>query len=126
MGPLDDPTFTRSEYHIPEGFFEESAEEVFKAAKNIADLVGMCRDKLPVSSLSVFAIWTAAFAGQYACHFPHMDQRRYMISDADRDEDAVEAKEDNMGFTGPTGLCYETLGRFAAFLKMASTYRKSL
>ncbi len=70
-GPLDPP--------IPEGdsggFWEASAEKVFKSARDIVRLIEICqaRDKLPMSTLVLFSIWTAAFVGIYAWHFPDMD-----------------------------------------------------
>lgn len=44
-----------------------------------------------------------------------------MLVDADEDDRNSEADMD-MTKVGPTGICYETLGRFAGWLKMASTY----
>lgn len=98
-----------------------SAEHVFKAARDIVDLIEICRDKLPMSALVLFTVWTAAYVGQYAWHFPHMDQQRHLLVDAEGDDHASEADMD-MSKVGPTGICYETLGRFAGWLKMASTY----
>lgn len=121
VGPLDEPTFPAGEYDIPNGFWERSAEQVFKAAKDIVDVIEICRDKLPMSALVLFTIWTAAFVGQYAWHFPHMDQQRHMLVDDDDEGDGSEGELD-MTKVGPTGVCYQTLVRFSGWLKMASTY----
>ncbi|KUI68111.1 putative transcriptional regulatory protein PB1A11.04c [Cytospora mali] len=121
VGPLDEPMFPASEYDIPEGFWVTSAEHVFKAGKDIVDIIDICRDKLPMSALVLFTVWTAAYVGQYAWHFPHMDQKRHMLVDNYGEDNNSYALQD-MTKVGPTGICYETLGRFAGWLKMASTY----
>lgn len=121
VGPLDEPTFSPSEYDIPQGFWDVSAEHVFKAARDIVDLIEICREKLPMSALVLFTVWTAAYVGQYAWHFPHMDQQRHLLVDIDGDDRGSETELD-MSKVGPTGICYETLGRFSGWLKMASTY----
>lgn len=125
MGPLDEPTFPEGRYNIPEGFWEESAEKVFKAGRDIVDLIEICRDKLPMSALVLFAIWIAAFVGQYAWHFPHMDQYKHMLVDEDEDGRESEAEMD-ITKVGPTATCYQTLIRISAWSKMASTYVRYL
>ncbi|KAJ4390634.1 hypothetical protein N0V93_004232 [Gnomoniopsis smithogilvyi] len=121
IGPLDEPTFPAGQYDVPEGFWEDSAERVFKAARDIVDLIEICRDKLPMSALVLFSIWIAAFVGQYAWHFPHMDQQRHMLVEDDEDDRGSEGDTD-LTKTGPTGTCYQTLIRISGWLKMASTY----
>lgn len=121
VGPLDEPTFPAGQYDVPEGFWEDNAERVFKAARDIVDLIEICRDKLPMSALVLFSIWIAAFVGQYAWHFPHMDQQRHMLVEDD-DEDRGSEVEMNITKSGPTGTCYQTLIRISGWLKMASTY----
>lgn len=74
-----------------------------------------------MSALVLFTVWTAAYVGQYAWHFPHMDQQRHMLVDVDEGDRKSESELD-MTKVGPTGICYETLGRFSGWLKMASTY----
>ncbi|KAK3319371.1 fungal-specific transcription factor domain-containing protein [Apodospora peruviana] len=114
-GPLDEPTFTAGDE--PDGFWDESAEQVFLAAKDIVDLIDICRDKLPMSALVLFTVWTAAFVGIYAVYFPQMDVRRHMLP---LDEEA--AHEMNVSKSGPTGLTYKTLKQMSVWLKMAETY----
>lgn len=74
-----------------------------------------------MSALVLFSIWTAAFVGQYAWHFPHMDQQRHMLVGED-DDDLGSDDESDITKTGPTGVCYQTLIRISGWLKMASTY----
>lgn len=79
-GPLDEPTFPPDKYDIPEGFWDESAELIFKSARDIMDIVRVTSDRqVMVESPQVgFAVWTAAFVGIYSNHFPYMDKNSYM------------------------------------------------
>ncbi|OAA56944.1 c6 zinc finger domain containing protein [Niveomyces insectorum RCEF 264] len=131
MGPLDEPTFP--EGSAPPGFWEESAEQVFKAARNIIDLIEIChaRDKMPMSALVVFAVWTAAFVGVYAWHFPQLDVQRHMLDHYDGDrstaahrtfgtgEDAEGARVTN---DGPSSVAFHALVRMSSWLQMACRY----
>ncbi|EGY20612.1 uncharacterized protein VDAG_10241 [Verticillium dahliae VdLs.17] len=78
-GPLDEPTFAPD--ITPPGFWASSAKELFHAAAEICDLIEICGEKLPHSSLVVFAIWHAAYVGLYASHFPQMDVNRFKEAD---------------------------------------------
>lgn len=122
-GPLDEPTFPESDFKVPDGFWEESGEQVFQAAKDIVDLIELCGEKLPMSSLVMFSVWTASFVGIYAYHFPQMDQKGHMLS-----RDFEKAKEIGMPvdikITGPTGLAYQTLSRMSSWLSLAATYTR--
>lgn len=62
-GPLDEPTFPAGS--APEGFWEESAKQIFRSAREIMEIVRITSDRqVLVESPQVgFAIWTAAFAG---------------------------------------------------------------
>jgi hypothetical protein len=75
QGPLDEPTFPKEKYNVPEGFWDESAEIIFKAARDILDIVSTCQDSnaLPESPQIGFAVYQAAFVAVYAGYFPHMD-----------------------------------------------------
>lgn len=121
VGPLDEPTFPEGRYEIPEHFWETSAEKVFKSARDIVDLIKLSRDKLPMSSLVLFAIWTAAFDGIYAWHFRHMDQGRHMLT---KEDAPPQGEEEDITNTGPTGVTFQTLTRMSGWLKMAGTYVK--
>ncbi|KAI1739563.1 fungal-specific transcription factor domain-containing protein [Xylaria scruposa] len=119
-GPLDQPTFTKEE--TPAGFWRSSAEQLFKAARGIVDLIEICqrKGKLPQSTIVLFAIWTAAFVGLYGAHFPQMDTERHMLSFDYKDirEDGLE----DVFKQGPTALTFQTLLRMSTWQKMASTY----
>ncbi|CAK7228502.1 hypothetical protein SCUCBS95973_006902 [Sporothrix curviconia] len=131
VGPLDEPTFP--EGSAPEGFWEESAEQVFKAAREIVDLTDTCqnRKKLPMSALVVFAVWTAAFVGIYAWHFPQMDMHNHMSRTADLvvlSQVYTPRSEKDCGYRtathGPTAVVYAALKSMSNYLHMASTYVK--
>ncbi|KFY45116.1 hypothetical protein V494_01137, partial [Pseudogymnoascus sp. VKM F-4513 (FW-928)] len=81
-GPLDEPTFPPDKYDVPEGFWDESAELIFKSARDIMDIVRVTSDRqVMVESPQVgFAVWTAAFVGVYSVHFPYMDKNSYMCN----------------------------------------------
>ncbi|KAI0419223.1 fungal-specific transcription factor domain-containing protein [Xylaria grammica] len=119
-GPLDQPTFTKEE--TPAGFWRASAEQLFKAARGIVDLIKICqrKDKLPQSTIVLFAIWTAAFVGLYGVHFPQMDTEKYMLNFdyEDMEEDGLK----DVFKRGPTALTFQTLLEMSTWQKMASTY----
>ncbi|KLU82519.1 hypothetical protein MAPG_01591, partial [Magnaporthiopsis poae ATCC 64411] len=152
VGPLDEQTFSEGRYEIPEGFWLRSAEKVFRSAREIVDLIETCqgRDKLPMSGLVLFAVWTAAFVGIYAYHFPYMDTEGHMLADEDADDNEVGGgggggPDDSSGGTGeggggggavtpagdggggitksgPSSVTFHTLVKMSSSLKMATTY----
>lgn len=75
VGPLDEP-FPADKAGTPEGFWRESARDLFRAARQMIDLAVTCQERgaLVENPLIGFAIYNAAFVGIYATHFPHMDQ----------------------------------------------------
>ncbi|KAL2866444.1 putative C6 transcription factor [Aspergillus lucknowensis] len=72
IGPLDEPV---DKTGMPEGFWRDSARELFSAARHLMDLVVTCQERgvLVENPLVGFAIYNAAFVGIYATHFPQMD-----------------------------------------------------
>ncbi|KAI1265566.1 fungal-specific transcription factor domain-containing protein [Xylariaceae sp. FL1019] len=119
-GPLDQPTFTREE--TPAGFWRSSAEQLFKAARGIVDLIEICqrKERLPQSTIVLFAIWTAAFVGLYGSHFPQMDTERHML-DSNYEDTRLDGPKDVFQH-GPTAVTYQSLNKMSTWLKMASTY----
>ncbi|KAJ5123587.1 Transcription factor [Penicillium atrosanguineum] len=76
VGPLDEPLFPADKVNGPsEAFWRDSARELFKAARQMIDLVATCqgRGALVENPLVGFAIYNAAFIGVYSMHFSHMD-----------------------------------------------------
>ncbi|KAL4760539.1 putative C6 transcription factor [Aspergillus foveolatus] len=72
IGPLDELV---DKAGMPEGFWRDSARELFAAARQLMDLVVTCQEQgvLVENPLVGFSIYNAAFVGIYAAHFPHMD-----------------------------------------------------
>ncbi|KAI1105804.1 fungal-specific transcription factor domain-containing protein [Jackrogersella minutella] len=123
-GPLDQPTFPEDKYgRPPEGFWLESAEHVFKAAREIIDLIEICqrKEKLPQSTIVLFAIWTAGFVGLYAIHFPQMDTKGHML-DYDFEDTRQPESLGDVFRRGSVAFTFATLHKMSVWLKMASTY----
>ncbi|KAK9422489.1 putative Fungal-specific transcription factor domain-containing protein [Seiridium unicorne] len=120
-GPLDSPVFPKEQ--TPDGFWLDSAEQVFRAAREIIDLIEICqkKDKLPQSTIVLFAIWTAAFVVLYAIHFEQMDVHRHVLSHVWNEPPEGE-KEVDVFRHGPLGLTYTTLSKMSICLNMATTY----
>ena len=78
QGPLDEPTFAKDS--APDKFWEDSAKEMFGAAKNILDIARKCLEErmLPKSTLIVFSIWAATLVAIYSASFPHMDMLSHL------------------------------------------------
>lgn len=65
QGPLDAPLFPATDTDVPYGFWEESAKELFKSARNLIDMVQTCYEwhVLPETPIVGFAIYSVAFIG---------------------------------------------------------------
>lgn len=96
---------------------------MFRAAREIIDLIEICqkKDKLPQSTIVLFAIWTAAFVVLYAIHFPQMDVQRHVLNH-EWNESAAGDTDPDVFRHGPLGLTFSTLSKMAICLNMASTY----
>ncbi|KAH8808970.1 fungal-specific transcription factor-like protein, partial [Xylogone sp. PMI_703] len=119
QGPLDEPTFPKDKFDTPEGFWEVSAETIFKAAKDLVDIVRTYQDRgaLPESPLVGFCIWQATFVSLYAIHFPHMDVHRHLCDpahDLDMDSDVQSA--------GYAAITVKLLKELAPKSRMAAGY----
>jgi hypothetical protein len=79
-GPVDEPTFPPNRFSPPKDFWKDSAETVFRAARDIIEIVTTLRDDnaLPESAQIGFAVFQAAFFCLYSSHFPHMDTARHV------------------------------------------------
>lgn len=106
----------------PVGFWEEVTDTFFKAGQDIVDLVDICRDKLPQSSLVLFSVWLAGFAGVYAHNFPYMDTKHQMVSH----EDINRQDGDPDVPRTTTELTYHTLQKMSSSLQGAQNYLKHL
>jgi hypothetical protein len=117
QGPLDAQIFPENQYHSPGGFWEESAETIFKAARDIVHIVQTCQDNnaLPESPQIGFAIWQAASVCVYAAHFQHMDVGEYVHLRSGQ-------SNDDHGREGYVGRTMKILGEMSPRLKMAKGY----
>jgi hypothetical protein len=124
-GPLDEPTFPKERFEIPPGFWEESAEMIMKASKDIIDIVRDCQDSdaLPESPQIGFAVWQAAFVCVYSTYFPQMDEAHHLIPDG-----LLSPSPDiNVNKTrGLAGLTRKILGGMVPRLRMVRRYLKSI
>jgi hypothetical protein len=123
QGPLDEPTFPKDKFEIPEGFWEESAENIFKSARDILELIKTCHDNnaLPESPQVAFAVWQAAFISIYAAHFEHMDTRHYLHKPSEGGKAGTVARNDYYD-----AFAVKLMKEMVPRLKMAQGYVKSL
>jgi hypothetical protein len=84
QGPLDESVRYEAA-EAPPGFWEDSAREMFKAGRDMMDLVQACqsRGSLVETPILGFGLYTVAFVGIYAFNFPHMDPDGYMCGRGD-------------------------------------------
>lgn len=121
-GPLDEPTFPKDKYRIPLGFWEDSAESIMKASRDIIQIVSVCQenDALPETPQIGFAVWQAAFVCVYAAWFPQMDQSRYLTAPG------ASKNETEIRKNGYPGLTKRILGEMVPRLKMVRSYLRSI
>lgn len=119
-GPLDDP-FTPDQTEIPAGFWEESARQLFKAGRDIMDLVQACQSRglLVETPILGFGLYTVAFVGVYAINFPHMDPDGYMCG---RNGDP----EDVAGGQQAARKALEMIGQMRSRLPMANNWFRTI
>lgn len=129
-GPLDPPLFPSDKYDIPPCFWEDSARECFKAAREIMDLVRSCQEwnALVETPIVGFAIYTVAFDGVYCINFPQMDPNGYMCTP--RSSDAHQKLEsskpgESKGFEAAR-KALEMLGQMRPKLHMADGWFKTI
>ena len=81
-GPVDAPLFPADKYNVPAGFWDESARECFRSAREIMDLVRTCQEwrALVETPIIGFAVYTVAFVGVYCINFPWMDPDGFMCT----------------------------------------------
>ncbi|KAF9869699.1 hypothetical protein CkaCkLH20_12886 [Colletotrichum karsti] len=118
-GPLDEPTFPSED--VPDGFWIESARELFKSSKTVSDIIELSQDKLPHSPLVAFVIYTASFTGIYAWYFPQMDTEGYLASRHGEQEHSTEARSID-AVSGPTRLMFDALSELAKYSGVASAF----
>ncbi|KAI9152079.1 transcriptional regulatory protein [Paramyrothecium foliicola] len=109
--------------HDADDFQESCARRVFQAARDVVDLTEICRDKLPMTPLTLFATWTAGFVGIYAHHFPHMDNEQSMSGWAEGGRPGNEEADVHHGSL--TGLAHQAMLRMVPYLNSADVYLRA-
>ncbi|KAL4403565.1 fungal specific transcription factor [Colletotrichum abscissum] len=117
MGPMAELGFDPGA--APDGHWKRSAEQIFKAGREIIDLITLCRDRLPYLSLVLFAIRQAAFVEIYAAHYPHMDTQNHMFSEQEVGRRNSRPMSDNWQ---PTTTTYQALTKATPYFSLASSY----
>ena len=71
QGPLDPPLFPTNQFQTPPDWWEQSAKELFRSARDLINLLQTCKEwnVLVVTPLVGFAVYTAAFVGKWR-NFP--------------------------------------------------------
>ncbi|GAB7361601.1 hypothetical protein MBLNU230_g1653t1 [Neophaeotheca triangularis] len=126
QGPLDPPLFPKDRFDVPEGFWEESARECFKAAREMMDLVQTCQqwNALVETPIVGFAIYTVAFVGVYCINFPNMDPDGFMCTQPSSKPSGPSAGESE-GFKAAR-KALETVGQMRPRLYMADGWFKTI
>ncbi|KAI8660414.1 Zn(2)-C6 fungal-type domain-containing protein [Fusarium keratoplasticum] len=101
-------------------FWEEAADNVFRASRDILDLVEICKDKLPQSCLTVFAVWLSGFMAVYAHQFPIMDIQQRMVISESIERDMDEGTSVLEGATTRTSC--QALRKLTKYLPVAQNY----
>lgn len=120
-GPEGMPSSAPGPSRAPEGFWRESAEIVFRAARDILELIEICREKLPQSYLSLFATWMASLIGIYAHHFPWMDTNRYMVSEEEVEQQRATGEQEAPK-SAATDVLYQALTKMVLFTSRGTTF----
>ena len=76
------PDWPAEGYDIPLEFWQSSARDCFRAARDLVDLARACREwnALVKTPLVGFALYVAALLGAYCVHFPWMDPEGYLCT----------------------------------------------
>ncbi|KAI9683605.1 MAG: hypothetical protein M1829_004909 [Trizodia sp. TS-e1964] len=131
QGPLDKPPFQADIYNIPPKWWEDSARDCFKAARDMMDLVRACQkwNALLETPTVGFAIYTAGFVGIYCTNFPHMDTEGYMCSKpvSSNAEAALVINDPNEGSgAAETRRAIEIISHMSSRLRMAKGWIRIL
>jgi len=126
QGPLDPPLFPSDKYDIPPNFWDDSARECFKAARETMDLVRSCQEwnALVETPIIGFAIYTVAFIGVYCINFPWMDPNGYMCTQPTPKRGATAPGESGGFLAARKAL--EIIGQMRLKLHMADGWFKTI
>lgn len=124
-GPLDPPLFPPDKFDVPPGFWDESARECFKPAREIIDLVRSCQEwtALVETPIVGFAVYNVAFAGVYAINFPWMDTGSHLSTRVSTTD--PKKVEDRSGFEA-VSKALEMIGQMRSKVKMADGWFRTI
>ncbi|OCK85967.1 hypothetical protein K432DRAFT_202969 [Lepidopterella palustris CBS 459.81] len=127
QGPVDPPMFAPEEHQIPPGFWDDSARECFKAARDLIDLLRTCQEwqVLVETPIVGFATYTVAFVGVYAINFPWMDPDGYMCKRQPQSNGSHPAPPDTGGAEAAR-KALEIVGHMRKRLQMADGWFKTI
>lgn len=123
QGPVDEPLYPADEFDTPPSFWIDSAEQMYKAARDIMDVVRECEENfsLPITPQLGFAVYTAGFVGVVANHFPRMDTKKVMCDPTTKSDERQLGK-----WKGPTQLAISTLNAMRPRITMANGWCDTL
>lgn len=129
-GPLDPPLFPPSKYDVPPLFWEKSAQQCFRSARDLMDLVRTCQEwnVLVETPIVGFAIYTVAFVGVYCINFPWMDPDGFMCTrpaSAHDGHPVTNAVGESRGFEAAR-KALEIIGQMRPRLHMADGWFKTI
>jgi hypothetical protein len=129
-GPLDPPIFHPEEHDIPPGWWEESARNCFRSARNIMEIARTCQDwgVLIETPMIGFAIYTVSFVGVYCMNFPHMDPDGFMCNNTIAQADGNSSNPATPDTRGAEEArrAIELLGQMRKRLKMADGWFRTI
>ncbi|KAF4446374.1 putative transcriptional regulatory protein PB1A11.04c [Fusarium austroafricanum] len=120
QGPLDSSQAVLD--LAPDRFWGDTTQDVFRASSNIIDLISLCKEKLPLSSLTTFSVWLAGFMTVYAHHFPHMDVKQQLIQNTG----LSTSEKLSVLERGKTGIAFQALQRASVYLPGTQSYLENL
>jgi hypothetical protein len=126
QGPLDPPLFPPEEFEIPPNFWDDSARECFRAARELIDLLRICQEwqVLVETPIVGFATYTVAFVGVYCINFPWMDPDGYMCKCQVLQPDGTYVVDSSGAEAARKAL--ELVGQMRKRLKMADGWFKTI
>jgi hypothetical protein len=119
LGQKPKPPFPTRQCETPVGFWEQSTEIMFEAARIVIDIIRACWDnnRLPETPIIGFALWQAVCLCVYSAHFPDADARRHLLC-----LDQMNRPNRDFGSGSYTHPAMAILLRITSSSKMADAY----
>ena len=119
-GPLDEHTLP-PQPPMPHNFWGDSARQLFKASRDMMDLVQACQSRglLAETPIMGFGLYNAALIGVYAMNFPHMDLQGSMSGRGGDPNDATNGQK-------AARDALEIIGQMRSRLPMATNWFRTI